>query len=168
MAEPNEEDEKARQRETKVPHELKRYPTKAGRESLAARLGLVIGPYDQDWEWQVAEPEKFDGWLAAYREAPLSDDERFSLMEMLIQCVEDMVSLRGPPEEVEELAPWQAVAALLRANPRLHASSIAYWSAFGGDDPEEQFRVSVPMRQVWAAVQSTLAEQSAPANSPRE
>jgi hypothetical protein len=135
---------------------LRRYPTRAGREALAARFGLAMGAHDQDWEWQIARPEFFDAWLAAYREAPLSDDERFSLMEMLVQCVDDMVPTQGPPEKVEELPQWQAVAALPRERPRLHASTIAYWSVFGRDDPEEQFRVSVPMRRVWEVVQPSL------------
>ncbi len=140
------------------PEHLKRYPTGAGQAALATRLGLTIHPHSQDWEWEVAKPEKFGEWLSVYRSEPLSDDERFSLMEMLIQCVDDTVPTYGPPSEVEELPQWQAVAALLRASPQLHASSIAYWSVFGHDDPEEQFRVSVPMRRVWATVQSSLAE----------
>jgi len=146
---------------------LRRYPTKAGREALAARLDLIIDPHSQDWEWEVAGPQHFDTWLSTYRNGPLSDDERFSLMEMLIQSVEDMVPLRGPPVEVEELPQWQAVAKLLRANPRLHASSIAYWSVFGRDEPEEHFRVSIPMRKVWTAVKSNLAEQCASADGGR-
>ncbi|VTU01144.1 Uncharacterized protein OS=Rhodopirellula baltica SWK14 GN=RBSWK_06258 PE=4 SV=1 [Gemmataceae bacterium] len=139
-----------------LPEALKRYRTRAGQDALAARLGLTIDPYSQDWEWEIAQPEKFDEWLAVFRTAPLSDDERFSLMETLIQCVEDMVLSSGPPAEVEALSQWQAVAALLQERPRLHASSIAYWSVFGHDDPEEQFRVSVPMRRVWAAVRPVL------------
>src|SRR5262249_17392740 len=139
-----------------VPEHLKRYPTQAGCEALAARLGLTIGPYSQDWEWEVADPEHFPAWLAVYREAPLTDDERFSLMEMLVQCVEDLAPADGPREQVERLPEWQAVAALLRERPRLHASTIAYWSVFGADTPDEQFRVSVPMRKVWAEVQPAL------------
>lgn len=36
-----------------------RYPTRVGREALAARLGLTIDPFSQDWEWEVAEPAWF-------------------------------------------------------------------------------------------------------------
>jgi len=134
-----------------------RYPTRAGREALAARLGLAIDPYSQDWEWEVAGPEHFPAWLALYQEAELNDDERFSLMEMLIQCVEEMCPMHSPPEQVESMSQWQAVAVLLRARPRLHASTIAYWSVFGGEWPEGQFSVSAPMRRVWADVQEALA-----------
>lgn len=144
-----------------LPHHLKRYPTKAGRQALAARLGLTIDPYSQDWEWEVATAEHFSAWLSVYKEAALTDDERFSLMEMLVQCVDEMCSAYTPPERVEQRPEWQAVAALLRARPHLHASSVAYWSVFGAEWPEGQFVVSTPMRRVWADVQKALAEQGA-------
>ena len=134
-----------------VPEHLRRYPTSAGRNDLAARLGLsAVDPRDQDWEWQFAEAEMFDKWLAVYRSQPLCDDERFSLMEMLIQCVEDTVEANGSPVEVDAVPQWQAVAALLMANPQLHATSIAYWSVLGHGDPDAGFRVSAAMRRVWA------------------
>jgi hypothetical protein len=141
-----------------VPDHLRRYPTKAGREALADRLGLTIDPYSQDWEWEVAAPECFQEWLTVYPDASLTDDERFSLMEILVQCVEDICPVEGP---IEQLPEWQAVAVLLRANPRLHASTICYWSLFEHDNPEEQFQVSVLMRRVWADVQGLLAEPNA-------
>lgn len=142
-----------------VPTHLRRWPTTAARQALAARLGL---PYDrqmQDWEWEVADPACFTNWLAVYRDDALSDDERFSLAEMLIQRVEDTLPNAGPPAEVEALPQWQAVRELLRERSRLHASSIAYWSAFGRDDSEVPFRVSVLMRRVWEAVQPALGTQ---------
>src|SRR5262245_26865033 len=74
-----------------------RYPTRAGRVALAARLNLTIDPYSQDWEYEVAKPEWFPEWLAVYRDDSLSDDERFSLMEMLIQCVESLSRQGGRP-----------------------------------------------------------------------
>jgi hypothetical protein len=143
-----------------------RYPTNAGREALAARFGLAIDPYPQDWEWEVASPKHFPAWLALYEEAALTDDERFSLMEMLVQCVDEMCPAYSPSEQVEQRPEWQAVAALLRARPRLHASTIAYWSVFGGEGPEEQFAVSAPMRRVWADVQQALAEPPAEPDPP--
>lgn len=141
-----------------VPEHLKRYPTRSGRDALAARLGLAIDSFSQDWEWEVAERAHFEPWLAVYRGAPLSDDERFSLMELLVQCVEEIASRASPREQVEQLTAWQAVSALLRERPRLHASTIAFWSVFGQDEPDAQFRVSVPMRRIWDQVQPALSE----------
>jgi hypothetical protein len=136
-----------------IPEHLIRYPTRAGRKALAARLCLHIDPFDQDWEWGIADASCFQDWIAVYRDESLSDDERFSLMEILIQCVEDMLS---GDKSAEQLPEWQAVAALLLANGQLHASTICYWSVCENDDPDELFRVSVPMRRIWAQVQPSL------------
>jgi len=136
-----------------IPEHLVRYPTRAGQEALAARLHLFIDPSFQDWEWMIADSSRFEEWIAVYQDESLSDDERFSLMEILIQCVEDMCLGDKPAEQLPE---WQAVAALLLANGRLHASTICYWSALGHDDPEEQFHVSAPMRRVWDKIQQSL------------
>jgi len=141
-----------------VPEHLRRYPTKTGRAALAHRLGLTIHPDSQDWEWEVATPDRFPALLALYKEGGLTDDERFSLMEMLVRCVDEMSPAYTLPEEVEQRSEWQAVADLLRAHPRLHASTIEYWSVFGGEWPEGQFAVSTGMRRVWAEVQPRLAE----------
>jgi hypothetical protein len=133
---------------------MMKFPSCAGREALAARLCLPIDPLSQDWEWEVADTRRFQEWISVYQNEALSDDERFSLMEILIQCIEDM---RQGDKLAEQLPEWQAVVTLLLKNCQLHASSIFYWSAFGHDDPDEQFRISVPMRQVWAKIEQSLA-----------
>lgn len=145
-----------------VPEHLRRFGSKAGREALAARLGLSVDPFSQDWEYEVASVEHLPAWLAVYREAILSDDERFLLMEMLIQCVEDLCGSTSSPEQVEQTPDWQAIAALLRARPNLHANTIAYWSVFEGESPDERFAVSMSMRQVWADIQGAIAAPSGP------
>lgn len=137
-----------------VSESLSRQPTRAGREALAARLGLAIDPSSQDWEWEVADPARFPEWLGVLRRDPLTDDERFSLMEMLVQCVEDLCSDLAPVGGAEAMPEWRAIAAELRDRPRLHASTIAYWSVLGEIDPEGLFRVSGAMRRVWADVES--------------
>jgi hypothetical protein len=145
---------------TDFPEQLRRHPTREGREALASRLGMTIDPHSQDWEWEIADVRHFDRWLALYEAADLSEDERFSLMEMLIQGVDDLSSSDPDHEiEVEQLPEWLAVAALLRRRPQLHASSIAYWSVFEAEQPDELFRVSGAMRRLWTEVQERLAEQ---------
>ena len=67
------------------------FPSTPARRALASRFGL---PYDdamQDWEWEVANPDDFDLYLAAYT-LEMPAEQRFSLMEMLLQCVEDYLA----------------------------------------------------------------------------
>ena len=141
----------------KVPGHLQRWPTSAARQALAARFGLPYDKQMQDWEWEVAHPSLFPAFLAAYACGDLDDDERFSLMECLVQSVADIPTPPGggPPSE------WDAVAELLRAAPQRHASTIAYWSRMTGEEGWEWAGVGEAMRQVWAEVQGQLAEPTA-------
>ena len=136
-----------------TPDVPRRWPTTAARLSLASRLHLPYDPSMQDWEWEVADPARFDEFLDAYSSGGLTEDERFALMEVLIQCVEEM----GLPA-VGSSPQWQAVAALLLARRDLHSSSVRYWSCLDDHDLEDCFRVTGPMRTVWQAIQGTAAD----------
>lgn len=124
-----------------------RWTTAADRQSLARRLGLPYAPAMQDWEWEVADPARFGELLAASTAADLTDGERVSLAEMLIQCVEDMrMSAVGTTPE------WKAVAAVLLTRPDLHAGTVEYWSSPDATTPDEGFWVAEPMRHVREAM----------------
>ncbi len=138
-----------------VPDKFVRYSSVDTWKSLASRLGYFVSPHSQDWEWEVAVPEDFDVYLELYKSESLTSDERFSLMEMMIQAVDDLARLSKERRNVEKISRWNAVAKLLEENAELHAMSIAYWTcleAADPDDPEQQFYVSVPMRKIWNCV----------------
>lgn len=117
------------------------YPTTRARQALAAQFSL---PYDdamQDWEWQVANTEEFDQYLAAYTIA-MPNDQRFSLMEMLLQCVEDS------EDEAVFTIRWAKIKSLLVDYSALHAQTVAYWACGEESDSEQTFRMSQPMREL--------------------
>ena len=120
-----------------------RWVTPAARMSISRRFDLPHDPYSQDWEYEVADPSRFGEFLGAYRSGGLDEDERFALMEILIQCVEEM-----DLPSVESSPQWHSVADLLRAHAGLHASSIRYWSCLDDRDLEDCFRVTGPMRAI--------------------
>jgi hypothetical protein len=91
---------------------LQRWPTTTARKALSRRFGIPLDQYSQDWEWEVADATRFDEFLAAYHDPSLSDDERVSLIEILIQCVENLCTERINVAEVEHLPAWKAVAAV--------------------------------------------------------
>jgi hypothetical protein len=116
-------------------------PRTEARIALAKRFGLPYQDSMQDWEWEVADAKRFREWLDAYIGADLTDDERLSLMEMLIQCAEDM----GPGPELESAC--LSLEPLLLARPTLHRASVEYWALVGEDDHAAQFAVSAAMRK---------------------
>ncbi len=133
-----------------------RFPTGAARQSLATRLNLRNDAYSQDWEYEIASLGNFDKWYAFYNNESLTDDEKFSLMMMIVQCVEDIAGVNATSSDIERMPEWQMVKGLLLSNPELHATTIWYWSLFGCDGADETFCISRPMRDVWVKVQSQL------------
>jgi hypothetical protein len=121
-------------------------PSTSAREALAARFGLEYSDRMQDWEWEVADVDRFGEFLDAYCSATLPDEQRASLMEMLIQCVEEM------DEPSKFASSWSAIEPLLITRAGLHRPSIAYWAKLGEIDPVAKFRVSPAMRRVWTAI----------------
>jgi hypothetical protein len=123
-----------------------RHPSSIAQQALAARFGLPWSDGMQDWEWEVADVDRFDAFLETFRSSALSDDERFSLMEVLLQCVEET----EPPSNQD--AAWRAVEPFLLSRPELHRTTIAYWARLDESDPIALFSISRNMRQVWRAI----------------
>ena len=120
-----------------LPEHLWRYPTGAARESLAARFGLPLDDSDQDWEWTNSRPEQLPDCLAAYQSGELDDDERFTLMEMMIQCAED------EPEKVH----LAEVLKSLETQVKLHLASVWYWACIGSEQ-EDSWDIAPGMRAI--------------------
>jgi hypothetical protein len=109
----------------------------------------------QDWEYEVADKERFDEFLEWYSTGAANDDERFSLMEILIQCVEDMDA---------DANAWSRIKPILVANRELHIDTVRYWAALAEDNlemeaenPDHCFQVSGRMRQLLREFDSSQA-----------
>jgi hypothetical protein len=131
-------------RNMSVPEHLWRYPTRAAIDALAARFDLPNRPDMQDWEWEVADPTRLDEFIDAYQSGNLDDDERFTLMEIIIQSFEDL----GQRSELDPR--WQRILGILDRNIELHACSVWYWSVLDGESRDEQFWVTPSMRSILA------------------
>lgn len=124
-----------------TPERLWRFPTAEARQKLAGRFGLPNEPGMQDWEWQVADPERLYEFLAAYGSGELSDDERFTLMETILE------SFRGTGE-VEDSSPrWQTTLDMIEQNVELHIHTICYWACLGSE-LEDAFEAAPFMRTI--------------------
>ena len=121
------------------------HPTAAARIALARRFGLPYSDTMQDWEWEVATPDRFNEFLTTYRTVALTDEERFSLMEILIQCVEELHGTALFEPACNELKP------LLEKNLELHRATIEYWSVPGSVELDHLFRISPFMRNLAAS-----------------
>jgi len=70
-----------------VPERYWRFLTRAAINALSARFNLPNEPPMQDWEYEVADATRDFGVLAALEGNDLTDDERFTLSETVMQCL---------------------------------------------------------------------------------
>lgn len=129
-----------------VPEHLWRFPTREAQGRLARRFELPDDPRMQDWEWQVADARRIDEFLSAYEQPELSDDERFSLMEILIQSFDDLASQTRLDVEPR----WQRVLVLLEERIELHVHTVWYWACVDEEDDGTFWEVSPDLRKLLA------------------
>ncbi len=125
-----------------VPEHLWRFPTREAIDSLAKRFGLPNTEEMQDWELEVADPIRLDEFLDAYLSGELSGDERFTIMETLLQCFEES------DRDLESDRHWAQVLASLDTHIELHAHTVWYWSCVDDEDPADRFRVTPWVRRI--------------------
>jgi hypothetical protein len=81
-------------------------------------------------------------FLAAYKSGELSEDERFTLMETLIQSFED--SKIDLSSELE----WKETLGLIDKNIELHAATVWYWSD-PNDERVDHWKVTAFLRELF-------------------
>jgi len=99
-----------------------RYPTRAAIDSLAKRFDLPNTVNMQDWEYEVADPNRIDDFINAYISNQLNEDEKFVLMETILQSFEESTKNLTSDQQ------WKSTLQLLENNLALHATTICYWA----------------------------------------
>jgi len=137
-----------------VPEHLWRFPTRKAIDSLAVRFGFPNTPQMQDWEWEVADPTRIGEFLSVYMSGELDDDERFTIMETLLQSFEESrFDLSSDPR-------WKTVLSELERHIDLHAYSVWYWSCLEDNEAEDWFRVTPHLREILNRHRTRLEAQS--------
>lgn len=125
-----------------LPEHLWRFPTAAAIENLATLLGVPNDVSMQDWQWQIADSTRIDEYLGLYQGNSLTDDERFTLMETIIQSFADL------PTELSTDPRWETVLETLDRNIRLHAHSVWYWATLENESLDDCWTVTPFMRKL--------------------
>ncbi|MFI5379864.1 MAG: hypothetical protein ACHRHE_11240 [Tepidisphaerales bacterium] len=133
-----------------VPERYWRFRTKAATDALATRFGLPNEPNMQDWPWEVADFSRLPELLAALEGGDLTDDERFTLSETVMQCFENLADEGRAVSDISNMDEWQRFVLLLRARPALHAHTLCYWSS------PDAFDITPLVRPLWAEIEPLL------------
>jgi hypothetical protein len=127
------------------------FPSVEGYINVAKSLNIDLPTENQqDWEWEIASQVDFDKALETYK--IFGDNERYLLMEIMIQIVADELSDKHIPVESSEKL--SQLKELLRQSPKLHGFTVHYWSGFSED--HEWKDLGKEMLKIWNEISPAL------------
>ncbi len=133
---------------------FRKHPTLQAVLSLAKRLDLRYSPDMQDWEYEVSDPSRLAEFVATYESGELDDDERFTLMSIIIDSAEQLVQESG--QTFIKSAIFQRILALVETNIDLHTATICYWASIEAE-LEDAWCVTPHFRQIVARHEERFA-----------
>ena len=86
----------------------------------------------------------FSEFLDLYEQGGLNDDDRFTLMALIVSSFDDWLSGGGTDEALS-----QRLRQHLVNNFTLHAATIRYWSQLVEPDLDNVFSATPFMREIW-------------------
>ena len=120
-----------------------RFVTNKAIEELTKGLNLEYNLNDyQDWEYIVGKPGDVEKYIDYYN-SEINDDNKFALMEIIIQASEDQ------EKENDFLKYFTIIQKILSTNFKIHEYSIFYWSCFDNINLEDCWIISPYMRTLW-------------------
>jgi hypothetical protein len=139
-----------------------RHPVRAAIDRFNFLLGLREDPQMQDWEIECADPDRLHEFIDCYDQNAKSDDEKFTLIALILGSYEEYHSIHGPID-----SEWALIKARLDADLTIHFDHVDYYSCMESDDPEEWFPITPQMRELHqkAAAQQGAAADTAPRRS---
>ncbi|NOU87515.1 hypothetical protein GC102_17235 [Paenibacillus sp. LMG 31460] len=120
-----------------------KYVTREAIESLVKKLSLPEpGPFTQDWEYEVADVTRINEFLSFYENSSFNEEERFALMIVIIESLNDAIEKGDVDESILRKA-----KELLLKDKAIHTNTIIYWS-LESEDLEDCFAITPFIRCV--------------------
>lgn len=136
-----------------------RFPTRAAIDALALRFNLPNTRNMQDWEYEVADASRIDEFLAAYDSGELSEDEKFTLMSMLMQSSCDAIDEDRKFLYSEN---WKHFLDVLELDIQIHIHLVWYWSCTDLDDLSDAWSITPFIRPILLRHQEKFSTISSP------
>ncbi|MEK6235500.1 MAG: hypothetical protein N2C14_12400, partial [Planctomycetales bacterium] len=113
-------------------------------KGLVAKLGFPPpGPYTQEWDCEVADASRCTEWLSAYEKTDLNDEEKFTLMKIIVESLNDVVSAETITNQ-----DFLTFRALVVRDYDLHKSTVDDWADWEQDDLEDSYAIAPLMRKI--------------------
>ncbi|MCR9141059.1 MAG: hypothetical protein NXI24_02220 [bacterium] len=120
-----------------------RHPTRAAIDRFNSEFRLTEDPHMQDWEIECANPERVEEFTRYYVENNLDDDEKFTLMALILGSFEEYCESASPAEGL-----WRRIKNLLIQDHEIQKTHIVYYQCRESNDEAEFFSISKRMREI--------------------
>lgn len=100
------------------------YPTINDRKRLAEEFQLSFDVSMQDWEIEIANPQKLSEFISYFSGNTLSDGQRVSLAQIIFRSIEELLIERKTDLAKEY---WNNVFPLLHRHDRILEGVLDYW-----------------------------------------
>lgn len=126
-------------------HIFPKYVTSESIYSLIEKLNLPEPePFEQDWEYMVANVDRISEFLSFYEQGNLSIDEKFTLMIIIIQSCDDALWDQRFNQEI-----WGKIKHYLITESHIHRETILYWALLEDNrDLEDCFAITPYIREI--------------------
>ncbi len=120
-----------------------RHPTRAAIDKFNELLGLHENPYMQDWEIECSDPSRIWEFIECYDQNAETEDEKFTLMALILGSYEEYHSLNGSSNEE-----WVAIKARLESDISIHSVHVMYYGCPETEDEEEWFPITTQIQEL--------------------
>jgi len=108
-------------------------------ENVAKKMNLQFAHWMQDWPLEVGVASDIEKYIRHY-ETCRDDDEKFVLMEAIIQATEDQ------PNEIAFLKYWEQIRPMLIEDFSIHEYTVFYWLCTNSADETARWKISKKLR----------------------
>ena len=99
-------------------------------DGLVSKLGFPKSDgYAQDWECEVSDHTRIQHWLGEYQRSDLNEEERYTLMKVIIESINDALSLGSV--DGQTLATFKG---LVVDDYHLHSNTLDDWDQEGVEE----------------------------------
>lgn len=110
--------------------------------SVVIKFNLPHEEWMQDFPIEISDAEKIEDYFGFYDQVT-DDDEKFVLMELLIQATTEQ------PTSWDLYHSWLELKQRLIQDFLIHEYTVYYWCCFDNKDIEECWSITPYMRELW-------------------
>lgn len=113
-------------------------------KQLSKDLSLPYTGIEQDWDIEMANPNRIDEFIEFYKESNLYDDKKEAVMSLILASYEDF--LNDNDLEIDDR--WDEIKSILESQRVIFVDLINYWSLCNEIDEDNLFRITPLIRNI--------------------